>query len=121
MDYQSVIISYSNKRLDMDKFKKECSYINGESKNKIDQIMSDNQRRGNMCYGLIIECNLVKTKKGKDMVIGTLYNGVKNRTFGTVKTVYSSKIPIYATAGDYVKFTSPTHDFFINNMEVIDL
>jgi len=101
-------------------FDHEWNYISGESKEKIDIIMS-NRKKEETHYGLIVECNLVKTKKGKDMVIGTLYDGEQYRSFGTVKTQYNLSIPEYAIAGDYVKFNKPNDNFFINNMEVVSL
>lgn len=104
----------------MEEFKRECEYINGISKEKITTIMSNRQNKKTH-FGLIVECSLIKTKKGKDMVIGTLYDGIKKRSFGTVKTKYNFTLPKYAIAGDYVKFNKPTDKFFINNMEVVDL
>ena len=101
-------------------FEKECDYISGISENTIKEIMSDKKDKEKH-YGLIIECNLVKTKKGKDMVIGTLYDGEKHRSFGVVKTQYNRVLPKYVIAGDFVKFDKPTHKFFISNMEVVEL
>lgn len=114
--YLSFLIQLNNSS----NFEKEWDYISGDAKEKIDTIMSDRKNQETH-YGLIIECNLVKTKKGKDMVIGTLYDGEQDRSFGIVKTQYNPIIPQYAIAGDYVRFNKPTDDFFINNMEVVNL
>ena len=115
--YLSLLVQLNN----IDNFERECNYINGESHKKIDEIMSNRQHES-IHYGLIIECNLTKTReKNKDMVIGTIYDGTTNRSFGIVQTKYNPTIPRYAMAGDFVKFQKPTHDFFINNMEVIYL
>jgi len=104
----------------IDKFEKECSYIQGHSRKKIENVMSDKWRYS-IHYGLIIECSMVKTKKGKDMLRGTIYDGKENRSFGSVKTSYNPSLPTYAVAGDYVRFNRPTREFLINNMEVVDL
>ena len=114
--YLSLLIQLNN----IDYFQKECDYISGASKDKIDIIMSDKKHQKTH-YGLIIECAMIKTKKGKDMIIGTLYDGEQNRSFGIVKTKYNPILPKYAMAGDYVKFNKPTRDFFLNNMEVVQL
>ena len=114
--YLSLLIQLNN----LDLFEKECNYLNGNSKAKIQTIMKGREKK-HTHYGLIIECSMIKTKNGADMLIGTLYNGVENRSFGIVKNRYNPILPKYATAGDYVKFNKPSHDFFISNMEVIDL
>ena len=106
---------------DIDKFQKECDYINGVSKETIDTIMSDDQKRSRTHYGLLIECAMVKTNKGKDMFRGTLYDGEQIRSFGIVKTSYNPVLPKHALAGDFVRFNKPTQDFFLSNMEVVEL
>ena len=104
----------------IDNFKKECAYIDGSAQKKIDTIMV-NRKNTKTHYGVIIECSMIKTNKGRDMLIGTLYDGEKNRSFGIVKTKYNPILPKYAMAGDYVKFNRPTDKFFLNNMEVVEL
>jgi hypothetical protein len=101
-------------------FAKECEYIDGSAKDTIDTIMF-NREHEKTHYGLIIECAMVKTSKGRDMLIGTLYDGKQNRSFGIVKTKYNPILPKHAMAGDYVKFNKPTDKFFLNNMEVVNL
>lgn len=114
--YLGFLIQLNN----IDNFKKECDYINGTSKKLIDEIMSDRWHL-NTHYGLIIECAMVKTNKGKDMFRGTLYDGKQIRSFGIVKTPYNPILPKYALAGDFVKFNKPTKDFFLSNMEVVEV
>lgn len=114
--YLSLLIQLNN----LKDFKKECDYLDGNSKKQIEMIMSDKKNQSTH-YGLIIECSMIKTRKGKDMIIGTLYDGEKYRSFGIVKTKYNPVLPKYAMAGDYVKFNKPTSEFFVNNMEVVEL
>lgn len=114
--YLSFLVELNN----LDAFKKECNYMNGYSKDVIHNIMEDKQD-SQTHFGLIIECSMVKTKKGRDMLRGTLYDGVQIRNFGIVKTSFNPFLPNYALAGDYVSFNKPSSDFFINNMEVVTL
>lgn len=114
--YLSFLVQLNN----LNNFKKECNYMTGESAKKITEIMEDKDRN-KIHFGLLIECSVVKTKKGKDMFRGTLFDGKKKRTFGMVKTKYNPSLPKYALAGDFIRFNKPTSDFFLNNIEVVNL
>lgn len=104
----------------LEDFNNECRYMSGESFTIIDDIMNGNKRK-HIHYGVIVQCKQIKTKKDKDMIIGSLYDGEKIRNFGTVKTFYNKVIPVAATAGSFVKFRKPTSDFFLSDVEVVDL
>ncbi|MBR3208768.1 MAG: hypothetical protein IKF82_00720 [Bacilli bacterium] len=105
---------------DLEQFNNECRYMSGESFKVVDDIMATNKHK-KIHYGVIVQCKQIKTKKDKDMIIGSLYDGEKIRNFGTVKTYYNKVIPVAATAGAFVKFIRPTSDFFLNSMEVVEL
>lgn len=104
----------------LDMFEKECSYMDGTSREKIREIMSAEQITRTH-YGLIVECSLVKTNKGKDMLRGTLFDGKEDRSFGIVRGKYNPVLPKYIVAGDYVSFNRPSHKFFISNMGVVEI
>lgn len=114
--YLSFLVQLNN----LDFFRKERNYMTGYSQRLIEEIMED-KKDDKIHYGLLIECSIVKTKKGRDMFRGTLFDGEKRRTFGMVKTKYNPILPKYALAGDFVSFNKPTSDFFLNNIEVIVL
>lgn len=102
----------------LDAFKKECSYMNGSTKKELEQMMEgkENERTH---YGLIIECSMVKTKKGNDMLRGVMFDGKINRQFGVVKNFYNPSIPTYALAGDIISFNKPKLEFLLSNVEVV--
>lgn len=114
--YLSLMICINNLEL----FNEECDYFTHKAHKIVQDIMKDRWHK-NKHYGLIIECVLTKNKNDRDMIIGTLYDGRKNRGFATVKTKFNPAIPRNAMAGNFVSFKKPTMDFILNNVEVINL
>ena len=110
----SFLISLNN----LEKFEQESDYINGKAFTKIDTIMKGREKSHKQ-YGVIVHCKLTKNKNNRDMVIGSLYDGKEIRGFATVKTPFNRKIPSFAVAGDFVKFTKPTNEFLLNDVEVV--
>lgn len=104
---------------DMDEFVQEIKYMSGISCKIVKDEMS-NIDEFDLHLGVIVECNLVKTKSKRDMIRGTMFDGKQYRQFGTMNNEYSSlDIPRQLKAGDFVQFKKPTHEFFINDMEIV--
>ena len=72
-------------------------------------------------YRVIINSMIVRTKNDKPMLRGWLFDGERKRDFATMETSFNAFVPWNVQAGDYVRFSKPTHDFFINNMQVVRL
>ena len=102
----------------LDRFVKEQRYMSGASFDVVANSYDVNKR---FQYGVIITVMKVRTKTDKPMLRGWLFDGERKREFGTMSTDYNTFVPWNAQAGDYVRFSKPKHDFFINNMQVVRL
>lgn len=102
----------------LENFTKEQRYMSGVSFNTVTNSYDVNR---NFQYGVIITVMKVRTKTDKPMLRGWLFDGERKREFGAMSTGYSEYVPWDVQAGDYVRFSRPKHDFFINNMEVVNL
>ena len=102
----------------LEHFTKEQRYMSGVSFNTVANSYDVNKR---FQYGVIITVMKVRTKTDKLMLRGWLFDGERKREFGAMDNGYNNDVPWGVQAGDYVRFSKPKHDFFINNMEVVNL
>lgn len=102
----------------LDRFIKEQRYMSGIAFDTVANSYDVNKR---FQYGVIITVMKVRTKTDKPMLRGWLFDGEKKREFGTMSTDFNTFVPWNVQAGDYVRFSKPNHNFFINNMEVVNL
>lgn len=102
----------------LDRFTKEQRYMSGVS---FDTVANSYDINNRFDYGVIIYCMKTRTKTDKPMLRGWLFDGERKRDFGSMEGPYNKYVPWNAQAGDYVRFSKPNHDFFLNNMQVVKL
>ena len=102
----------------LEHFTKEQRYMSGTSFHVVSNSYDVNKR---FQYGVIITVMKVRTKTDKPMLRGWLFDGEKKRDFGIMANQYSPIVPWNMQAGDYIRFSKPKHEFFINNVEVVNL
>ena len=72
-------------------------------------------------YGIIKQCQIVTTQKGKKMLRGSLYEGPdKERSFGCMMNIYNRNLSPSIHASDCIQFRSD-HDFFINDAQLVKI
>lgn len=99
-------------------FEQECDYING-TLFKLVKEKNDNRIDETIHYGIIKQCQIVTTKKGKKMLRGTLYEGPnQERSFGCMMNIYNRNLSPSVHAGDCIKFKS-NHEFFISDAQLV--
>lgn len=114
--YMSFLVSIDH----MDDFKQEIFYMSGLAQQNVTSKVEESEDE-NIGYGLVIECAFVMTSSQKEMLRGTIWDGKQQRTFGSMANSYNPILPKNIKAGDYIKFPKPSHEFFINDIEVISL
>jgi len=112
--YLSFLISLNY----LDNFKQEQEYMDGnlekwvKKKNKIN-------KGGPYKYGLIMQCNLIKTKRGKKMIRGILHDGTYISSFGCMLT-FNPLIDESLRASDVIKYRqNDDEEFFISSSEKV--
>ena len=115
--YMSFLVSIDH----MEDFKQELAYMSGIAQSNVTSKIKQLGDDRDISYGVVVECAFVKTKTGKDMLRGTIWDGKQQRSFGCMANSYHPIIPKKIKAGDYIKFDRPIKEFFINNVEVTRL
>lgn len=104
----------------LDDFSQECSYIDGTLL-KIVEEKNKEKKDKTLHYGIVKQCQIVTTQKGKKMLRGSLYEGPdKERSFGCMMNIYNRNLSPSIHASDCIQFRSD-HDFFINDAQLVKI
>ena len=114
--YLSFLIALNH----IDDFPQECDYIKGILFDLVKE-KNDGEENKTIHYGIIKQCPMVTTKKGKKMLRGTLYEGPNNeRSFGCMMNIYNRQLSPSVHASDCIQFKS-NHEFFISDARLVKL
>ena len=104
----------------LDDFPQERDYISGALLELIEE-KNQNEKDKTLHYGVIKQCQMVTTQKGKPMLRGSLYEGPdKERSFGCMMNIYNRNLSPSVHASDCIKFKS-NHEFFINDAQLVKI
>lgn len=103
----------------LDDFQQEIAYMSNISFDTIKRKAQEEDKKYN--YALVINCDQIETKNKKEMVMGVIWDGQQNRRFG-IMVKDNNRVELQKMkAGSYIRFYKPTHEFFINYIEVVQL